>query len=189
MSMDDTYTFSEFFQAHEVQSGTADVFCFNKQATLGLPAYIVSKRVHQDHLETGDRTICGMMRNVNYLTNFAYETQVANMIVFINNSVLQLRGYKSNFDDGWWKNHGDVEGSGSKYMRSTFTGEKRAHAEGLLDLSNIPAHSIFTNFFNLYASIEDKNVRSFILESVYYTHRINKKLWEYEQGEQNGQKD
>ena len=145
-----------------------------------LPAYIISKRVHQRSLETGDRTICGMMRNVNYLTQFAHETRIANMIVFINNSVLQLRGYKSNFDEGWWKNQADVADSGPKYMRSTFTGEKREHALSLLDEPKLPAHSIFTNFYELYISIDDENVRNFILESVYYTHRINQKLIDYE---------
>ena len=180
------YLLSQFFQTQPVGVDDHPVYCFHKQSTLSLPEYIQSKRVHLDYLETGDRTICGMMRNVNYLTGYAHETQIANMIVFINNSVLQLRGYKSNFDDGWWKNHGDVEGQGHTHMRSIFTGDKRDFAETLLEPESAAAHPIFTNFYELYTSITDENIRNFLLESIYYTHRINEKLIEYEKEEASG---
>ena len=51
---------------------------------------------------------------------------------------------------------------------------------------DIPICVVFTSFYELYTGIEDENVKNFILESIYYTHRINEKLIEYEKEEASG---
>mgnify|MGYP003642945080 CR=1 FL=1 len=129
------------------------------------------KCVRQEQVQQGDRTVCQMLRNVNVLTGCEYELQITSLIKYINDAVLMLREYKTDFDKNWWDNKGDIS-----FSRSTFDPHYLQMSKELLSLD----HPLFNDLSRLYNHVDDPNTKNFVLESVYYTYKINLKLSEYE---------
>tara|TARA_R110002074_G_scaffold386746_1_gene568582 strand:- start:6049 stop:7317 length:1269 start_codon:yes stop_codon:yes gene_type:complete len=129
------------------------------------------KKIHLERVSEGDRTVCQMLRNVNVLTGYKYELQITSLIKYINDAVLRLREYKTDFDKNWWDNKGDIS-----FNRSTFDPFYLQMSKELLSLG----HTIFDGLSKLYNEVDDPNTKNFVIESVYYTYKINLKLLEYE---------
>jgi len=180
--MNKNYKLSKFFTENKV-STSGEVFSLPSNAPGALPGgfyktadYCKAKHIRAGGVQSGNRTICSMLRTVNFLTKYMYEDRITKITAVINNSVLQLRKYKLDFDSGWWNNSSDSPDITTSFTRSKFSGEKAELAKNLIKLE----HDIFQNFMYLYDECEDENVKPFLLECVYYTHRINEKLVGYE---------
>ena len=136
--------------------------------------YIERKKVHitQPYTNT-NRSICQMMRTVNLLTKYEYEHKVALIMNYLRGAVLKLSQYKED-----WAKYLKEDSKNNMYKgRSAFTGEKRERA---LELLHVKSHDIFVAYHDLYVSQSDPNIQNYILECIYYTQQINKKLLDYE---------
>lgn len=111
-----------------------------------------------------------MLRNLNTNLDLEETYKISALIEYINNSVIELRNHKNNFDEGWRPN------KKTNFNRSKYNSEKN----GIVldnELLNIK-HPVFENLKFLkekYPMIEE-----IINEIVYYTYKINLKLIEYE---------
>ena len=182
--MRDNFELSTFFRENEVPTSDDKIYSLETDhpeaiasGVYTISEYISAKHIRQPVLQMGDRTICGMLRNVNLMSHYTYENKIAKIIVFINNAVLQLRKYKIDFDSGWWNNRSSVKEMSRTYARSKFEGEKLELAKALIETKE---HTSYTNLKILYDEIDNDNIRKFLLECAYYTYRINNKLLEYE---------
>jgi len=134
--------------------------------------FIATKRVHQKILDIGDRTVCMMLRNINTRMEYKYEKDIAIMIKYVNDAVIRLRKYKTDFDKTWWNNKKDIH-----FNRSLFNSYYKEISYNIIkDIK----HPLFIKMRDMYDIITDMNLRSFILEIVYYTYKINLQLYEYE---------
>ena len=134
---------------------------------------IISKKIHTNNFKNGNRTICNMLRNINFLTKYKHEIKVSKLLDFVNDSVLKLRTYKQDFDSSnWWDNKEDVD----SFSRSIFNNYYKTLSLEIIKIH----HPVFELLNNLYTIIDDINIKNFIHEITYYTYKINLKLCEYE---------
>lgn len=63
-----------------------------------LKNFNITKNVRQSELIVGNRTVCQMLRNVNFLMKYKYENLITKIILYVNDAVLKLREYKNDFD-------------------------------------------------------------------------------------------
>ena len=137
-----------------------------------LKNFNINKNVRQSALIVGNRTVCQMLRNVNFLMQYKYENLITKIILYVNDAVLKLRKYKNDFDKNWWNNKTAIN-----FNRSNFN---EYYKELALEFMVIE-HPVFTFYNQLYnININDDNIQRFILECIYYTYKINLKLLEYE---------
>tara|TARA_R110000822_G_scaffold23098_14_gene71697 strand:- start:3628 stop:4977 length:1350 start_codon:yes stop_codon:yes gene_type:complete len=181
--MNSTYKISNFFKENPVSDGDT-VFSLETSLSNGpksgaytIQEYITMKKIRLSSPTSGDRTICGMLRNVNVLSGYQSEKKITQMIATVNNAVLKLREYKQDFDKNWWNNRKDTVLDKNNNVRSNFSPEKLKQAIELIELQD---HSLYNSYRDLHNKTNDENIKKFILECVYYTHRINEKLLEYE---------
>ena len=181
--MNSTYKISNFFKENPVSDGDT-VFSLETSLSNGpksgaytIQEYITMKKIRLSSPTSGDRTICGMLRNVNVLSGYQSEKKITQMIATVNNAVLKLREYKQDFDKNWWNNRKDTVLDKNNNVRSNFSPEKLKQAIELIELRD---HSLYNSYRDLHNKTNDENIKKFILECVYYTHRINEKLLEYE---------
>ena len=151
---------SNYFKNTSLEDNRENLINFKKE-----------KNIHQMTTSVGDRTVCQMLRNINVLTQYKYENNITVLIKYINDAVLKLRDNKKDFDQNWWNNKNSVN-----FNRSIFDPYYLSMSEILLCIQ----HPLFITFLDLYNNINDINIKNFILESVYYTYKINLRLCEYE---------
>jgi hypothetical protein len=118
-----------------------------------------------------DRTVCNMLRNINLLTQNKFLDIIIKIIKYVNDAVLHLRTYNVNFDSNWWKNKHHI-----KHTRSIFNNYYLEISKTKIFMD----HCVFNQFLLLSNLISDENIKSLILEAVYYTYKINIKIYEYE---------
>ena len=119
------------------------------------------------------RTICQMMRNFNNVTDYKYQGLVSIVIEYLHHAVVKLKKYKCD-----WNTYIKTASKNNLIKsRSIFKPEKREIALSYLDIEN---HDIFKLYKELYQITNRPVAKELILESIYYTQQINKKLGEYE---------
>ena len=151
---------SNYFETEKIQVDTNLLSKFSE-----------AKGVRQQRIIEGDRTVCQMLRNVNFLTGYKHEPQITVLIKYINDAVLRLREYKTDFDKNWWSNKGSII-----FNRSTFDPHCLQMSKELLRIG----HPIFNGLSKLHDEMDNPDTKNFVLEIVYYTYKINLKLLEYE---------
>ena len=125
------------------------------------------------NIEDPNRSICQMIRDINYYQNHNNEEICCKLIYYINNCVVTLQKYK---DD--WIKWLEKDSTQNIYKgRSLFNNNKKNQAINMLNIE----HNIFKLFNDLYKVTTDDNIKNLILECTYYTYRINEKLLYYEQ--------
>ena len=144
------------------------------QQTLLLPYDIEKfkndKKIRINKIKIEDKTVRQMLRNMNLILDYKYETVIISLVKYIHTSVLKLRKYKNNFDKNWW----DDNKNNKKRSEFSLLKKKIVIDKKLLNIN----HFIFKKLKLIY-NIENKS-KDIIIEIVYYIYKINLKLLEYE---------
>jgi len=135
------------------------------------------------------RTICGLHRPIykyyQKLNNNELLRMCKESIYMSNDAVLKLREHKSKFDKGWWEQQKNTpvmpDGwwKDSKYYKSKkFVREHIIFSEKLLHIKD--DIYIFNLIRNMYFLTKEPAIKILLLEILWMSYRINKKLYEYE---------
>ena len=155
---------SEYFKSNDITNNINDIndTIINKNI-----------RVFQNYCDT-NRSICQMLRNINYHTNYKDEIIIAKIINFVDKAVLNLSNHKEQ-----WSLYLKNDSVDNIYKgRSNITDKKIE--ESIFIINNNDNDNNIHNVFKLYKIlydnyIIDNNIKLLILECVYYTQQINKK--------------
>jgi hypothetical protein len=151
------------------------VFCLANKKVMTLREYSTYKTVSGTSSNIDDsRTICQMLRNSNQLSNYEYHRTFTLLVNLANNAVYTLGSYSKAPGNAW----GEKDKS-----RSVFTPEKRALGQYYMDN---PHHNVFDILSQIKNSTKYDKVKDYLVEISYYFERINSKILEYEQKENNG---
>lgn len=149
------------------------------------------KKISNIHyLTLNNRTICGIHRAI-YKFLLTHKNNVnaqrcKESILQSHYAVLKLRDYKKDFDRGWWEDAKhmpkleDGWWKNNKYYKGkTFTESDKKFAQDLMSTEdNI---YIFDLIRDMYNATNEEGIRHLLLEIIWMSYRINKKMVEYEQ--------
>jgi hypothetical protein len=162
---------SNFFIVNQVVD-TETLFCFSNEKHMPLHEYSEYKSVKGGSSNIDDpRTICQMLRNANGLTDFEYHKDFILLVNFANNAVIKLGNYSKAPGNDW---------EGNNKSRSEFTEDKRVLGQQYLDHSH---HSVFELLKKIKDTTTNERAKDYLVEISYYFERVNAKILEYEQKE------
>jgi len=151
---------------------TSNYFNNTSVSQENLTDFAIEKKIKINTVMVDKKTICYMLRNINLLTSYEHQKEITQLIHYIHSAVAILKSHKYSWD----KYMGYARGNHIK-ERSQFDDQKKEEALLLLE----HPHEIFLMFKELYHKCQGDDVKNRLLECVYYTNQINKKLLFYEQ--------
>ena len=157
---------SNFFKENKIQESDL-VFCVDRNSEMSINEYSDYKSVKSNSTLDDDRSLCQMLRNLNWLTDFQHHYDIVRLLNFSNNSVITLTKLHNESYNNWVS---------QKRRRSDFSSKKRS--EGLSYLTS-PHHDVFKKIKHIY-DLSSDNAREYCLEISYYIQKVNDKIYYYE---------
>lgn len=151
--------------------------------------FVIKKIGNLDNFGLRSRNICGIHRSINKYSNQTNNLELLKLcresIYHSHHAVLKIREYKKDFDkdwweiaknapicpDGWWKED-------KNYKSKKFKKEDIEFSKKILEIKdNI---YIFNLIRSMYKLTPEDAIKELLLEILWMSYRINKKIYEYE---------